>query len=1579
MDSITPEIISNKCSKTVRKGLESSLGCPTLSEKNGLSVKEEATVGNTVVAQTPFEESDGLITFPISGPLGVKRQSSHREPRLPSRREMSAWKREEFITQDLAIARNGQVAAKHGGHAYIRLKGWTRVGEFHWNFPIYGSFFDFCELIRALENWDPVERRALLKDNLISARLFNRFRRLFCPPAAGSWKQLAFGAVVAAFEPPEVLEAVDDVVQTHLYIPVAEFGEDDWEEQVFWGMEADLIKLFHYLDVSIHEFVTRWRLYRRLHRFVRTRVALPPYDPRIRINQFYVTQELQEFFDKRYARQVMWKDSMSRAFDDIIERAPVSLINWIKVKFITQPAIRAQGALAAGFNWPVCIAVVLGNVSVWSCDNDVTFFYKCLFVVLLFTASQTVVCRYLQSLHFSYMLYYICLVAPLLEECVKLYVPGLMFACNEVVVKVTSIPLALEKPWAMVPAFLMHCLAGKVSFTTGLFVHVVLNVSVSIIAMSFTPGHDMWFLRHDLARRWFRLSSGTVDFSEACAKFEDLAWVIDLIRKMMAGEKEKVGIMLSLAMRASYLARLKELFEVDSTDDIVDKFSWLQEELTFEQEPGPEEIVLLGTPVKEFFETIVPEYVSHSPAVRKLVALGALIFSSSFVQESSFIKFFQYFVEWDTIKEYSDPLAIVFHGVNAIVKFLMKFPEAKCWEDVFELPGLEKFLREGNELLETEGTPGSQNELLERIAIARILIKKQELKPKMPETSRLVEKLRKFVKDLKTQLDSTRPRKQPMLIDLRGDSGAGKTIIASTIIRMLRAYNKWVEQEGDVLYYNINDKYPASGCRNKYAKFVVINDMPEIYDDFPQRDLMSLDIVWQIILDTYPLTFRFAAVDDKGMFFNDVQYLLCSSNFKAYKCPGRTEKLNRRMDSGVLSMVRLVDAKGNSIPFSSTLKMDQGERNAALKFTICEPACTDKVIALKETEVKYNLQQFLRYVIRRAGEHAARSDDDHKKFEDPASLCACGSSYHLHYHQPAGEKSRFFPILPECVEWILKHPQLAYPSSEPIGGKYEPIFADPVIPSSFWEENSALLLGSPLEYLWHVWFAGVVIFLYHFIQNIFADIWEALAEKYVTSFELWAVSHPLVYKAFQLKARLRDDEVYLRTCMYLRRNMLKLKLYAIKYRNFLMLASLAAIAGLVTVRKRKVRSEALGGAIFKEQVDPNSMFVEVSRREMAYTPQAAKAWNKPGAEIYHVELTKKGTSQFDLLAKLRAQVVRARQVAPEGPRNIWVLILNSNHVVMNGHYLYPKFDGNSKPFEKFSLEIFGKFQAYELSEVVRVPGKEYVLLHNSFMPHAYPLSDNMPVDSVSCLIDGTLVNGEKSIDVVAGPGAYYDASLDTTFTQVLQWDCVNTVEEEAGNCGSTLMIRVKEGWAIGAFMSFGVRKHEKGPLKLAGGCTFDKRTYDYAVSSEPTVHYHLCGIPLVENLSIRSDFREVGSPHLLTVGTVSGGTNTFRSTIKQSRVFANFAPYARESFSVPLKVRGLVGGEWKSAMKHTFKNVNLPDASSLDLKERAMLGYLEDVRSIAEKIKLRPLLLMEAIFGCPELGIESRFSDGNGP
>jgi len=1042
--------------------------------------------------------------------------------------------------------------------------------------------------------------------------------------------------------------------------------------------------------------------------------------------------------------------------------------------------------------------------------------------------------------------------------------------------------------------------------------------------------HILWnFVVFKLARRVELMGTGLA-FQEEMETIEEICFATDLFRKIY--HSDWTGIGLSVGMKASYFNNLYQIVQLQNIEELKDHVSF--EHLENEEEGAT---MMLSGGFSSLLDELLPEGISKSPTTRKILALVVVLFSANFVGDSFLVKQFSHYVDFSNVGTGSDILSIAIAGFRSVMAGLTRFAASGSWKDLFEVPGYVKFVRDASELLMDSGAIDTKEQILAKIARARNLIASQEYRTSTPDSSRLVQKLRDYVVERGEAVDAHKSRLQPMVIWINGVSGFGKTIVLNSLINMLTKAHGLERFTGDVIKYNIEDKYPASTCAHPKARFVLLNDLRSDFTGFPKESKMPIDVVLQQGLDTYPYSIPSAAIEDKKRVFNDILYFIITSNNMNFVCPGETEKLQRRLEDGVLVSATLAKG-GKNAKFKDLSGATQALRNDAMKFNVSNVLCAGKYITFSDSEVNVGLKSFFDYVADRSAIHFDKARSDYDKFENPANICGCGIAKVLHM-SVVNEAELFVPRTKDCLESAREF-ELTLLS--------EDYFVD--VRSAVWG-----------AIFWAVFFT-----VFGFGMDVTRGLWEAIVYKYVAALDNALSQHPTFWNAVtDLSSRTSGHEARMMILRF-KRFHTKVDLFVRRHRKKLALFVSVAFGAAIYAYMRP-KSSVLGNAIMSHQVDPESMKVVEFKREINYDAPTARKWNKSEEELKFVELKTYGVGFEDLVKKVRNQIVKSFVRTPIGDKtfrlNCLVVILNCEWVMINRHYLQR--DKNPM-FSNFTLTVDDIESAYTDADVRIIPGREYVLLKNYFRPHASPLHKFFAEKIDATAMDVTIINPDWTLDSVASPSSFI-SEHDGLHYQSYQWQQAG----EVGFCGSVFIGRGKQGCFFGGIICYG-KKSWGG--QYVGGCTITQAEYKALCGAEetPTVDTHMLGCMPVEVLSMRSELRSINSPFVSPIGSLPGPTRTFHSTIKKSRFYDEVAPLLDCEFAPPGKLRGLTDAqEWASCFTTTFKNVNLMNTSTESLRVRAMRQYLADVtpEGVIHSYKLRPLELSEAVFGCPAMGI----------
>lgn len=429
---------------------------------------------------------------------------------------------------------------------------------------------------------------------------------------------------------------------------------------------------------------------------------------------------------------------------------------------------------------------------------------------------------------------------------------------------------------------------------------------------------------------------------------------------------------------------------------------------------------------------------------------------------------------------------------------------------------------------------------------------------------------------------------------------------------------------------------------------------------------------------------------------------------------------------------------------------------------------------------------------------------------------------------------------------------------------------------------------------------------------------------------------------------------------------------------------IAALVAAVTIgaymyssRKEEKPSAAMTGQIqslFRTDVDEDSMVTKiVETRQFNPSVETQRAWAQRSSGVTIQRAFTLNVAATDLCALARASMVDAtiiRHFHDNGTRATMqckAFLVSPNYILLNKHYLYRPGAGKPPTFcSLFSIEIRGIELSFGMGDVYFPPLSEMCFIPNHFsmdtanLEKFFPLNPNV-VTSAFLLL-------EENIPLVCYPSTVEEPETKIVYP-CLEWGRAGRF----GDCGSPLVSHGRDSVILG-FVSHS-RVTKAGPISGAVFVTQD----DIKAASEffrlPSI-VKMTAIPAVDllPLSDRSEWWNVGSPHVHVLGTLAGSNRKFVSKIRPTVLHSLAVAKCTKTFSIPKKLAGVVGGpgveEWKSAMTNQFRYINMIDGSTFAAKRLAAQCWLDDAVSPDTKCTGGPLTLAEAFFGQPDAGVD---------
>ncbi len=1587
-----------------------------------------------------FDEDDVLIEHVSDGGsvYAFAMAYGHPDHRIarPDRRSLNYLRfNEEMSVKDfnrLFNSRNIYKLSNHSGHnIVVQLYGSTKIGHHEFPFPVYCTkrrFLNFVECVA-----DHPDRRELFMNGKLTSRLYHDYRYV--------WVQLP----LATFQIPDWMTEICGPFR--MFLAVA-----NYMSYLIWMVSYPMIKVcvpprywYHYLQYPIGQV---WSNLTWIGGYSGTIYGLA-----VVLNEESLKPWLGYILGDQIAGHLLFafaewgcRGSVSNM---IVGLFPLFMhLSIMKFSFITRIIIHFIYNLAwytelgNRFSWYLYDFVDASDNPVeWNIWTNTTFIgpmtplksnadlsiFACFtrfhnFVYRTTRESAAVMRRkislapetlavYRNEFDLALERFYInCFVTfelgvanvvfvPFIEEVIKLFIDPLLFASLECFANIfradSTSWLQILGPW--VP-FMFHVYTIPYSFFNRLWMHMCWN---------FLWWLSSTFLRDPLEVFYASTLGIFQDLVAKTSHIEEISFALDVMWKVY--HKDVVGLSFSAGMRAGYLKTLFTRLNISEPQDLLEIINVGDSFEAF----GPKEAAHSALSA---ISDLLPEYVSKSPFTRKVAALVMLLVSIPICSDSYFVNFLRRLVQWDSLPEGGSILDIAIGSMQAIYGAVMRLSKpGASWTDVFDLPRDVRFLTEARVLLYEENSTDTRDEILAKMKHAEFLIESRKFIYSDPVISRKIDELGNYIKERRMWLKNNQARLQPMPIMLVGDPGAGKTVINTNLINVLARLWAMKRFVGDVVQYNISDKFAAEGPGNlnQDAFAVNVNDMPSSYEQYRQLDMIPLDIFLQRALDTAKFDIKAAAVDAKGIALNKVKYLLMSSNFSEFVGCEQANKLERRMATGLCARVFFEDDQGRSLKYAEVKHLPQGVRNRYTRFVIGSFYTQHTRFGWLFSGEKMGVAQFVRLLIERSNNHFAAVARDNTIFEASENTCGCGLSHMLHVanngHRDYREIVR--PGICDTIEYTqhyvasLRRLDIKYfPSGENVNPpeSYEPVLRMKKKEAGFgWDYDYSVpnnpAVGYSEEFTHIVGCLALALLLVSLFPWFLRYLKRKFLEKFGEQINYYldrAITSPY-FVPFVMDIRLRrrvlhsDDTEEAERALAMMQTFSKIRLFYYKHKEaiHLTLGVLGSYGLYKFYSKSQPQAEAFGRPLYPHNTDLSAFSLAIPEEKQNWTPEQMRSWSKSDIKSQFLKLEKTGMGFEDIRKIAKRNTVEGELKSGEGGISCRFVYLGPDWIAFNKHYLYTRIDKNpdipywnQTNWKKISfpiqIVINNLERAYREDDVYSIDESEIVLVRNLFDKAVYPLYTLLPdeVGDTPFTIYNTLT--DKS--ALCKHSMYHLPMLAGHKYRSVMWPETS----KSGDCGTIILGNVPKGWFVAGILAAG-----RPEIDILGrrtnythGSLFTRSMYE-SLSMKfpfPDVAYHefsgemgrLEFGPLAPN----SDLRNLSYPLLRPMGTLKESNASFHTKIKRTRLYDLVAPRLSEPYEPPGKLKGVNDeGEYRSVLINFFRNVRhfrLPWGLAMD----CMRAYLDDAcppKFVQEKkIKFRPATKVEAFFGDPTINLD---------
>lgn len=814
-------------------------------------------------------------------------------------------------------------------------------------------------------------------------------------------------------------------------------------------------------------------------------------------------------------------------------------------------------------------------------------------------------------------------------------------------------------------------------------------------------------------------------------------------------------------------------------------------------------------------------------------------------------------------------------------------------------------------------------------------------------------------KDIRDELIKRRnasyKREPPIVVFLLGEPGTGKTTAMSQITKM------WAKQCGVEYdqamegYLYTDQKHPAETI-SQDGQVMFLNDVTAEHGEDSKSDRVSLGEIFRSIMDSTPLCFPSAQVSRKGMNFWNLKLVFVTTNTRSFVFSEDAERLKRRFDEFAVVVDLEICENGRPVAYDVFSKWPLLKRNENTMVQLYRARCDGKRLSFSEcVTTKFVHISFLyAYLYQRFKMIPVLKERSNKLLRN---TCDCGLLKASHFRD--GE---FVTIVEGvCVpcepDDVIKLPPLCKCGLDAFH-RPNPIF----------DCASKFTVGF-VEVSLYATFLFIIWTHFERISNNFYLALEAVS----------ATSRDVLLSAKETRAALlllfgvgdRLDHIAdIAYCKFVR----SLKKFAC------LLVGGIGVYALVRLLM-KDSSNYTQKVIVRENTDLRSLYVDSHRFEVNWPKETAERWNKEQKQIKVVQLDKVGVGSGDLVRKCLSSTKKVDFYSKTDPTKVahgHAFCIGPEICLMNRHYFYK--DGG-EVFDVKYVDMDGCLAEIDescIQEIYHDGLKTDVLVVRS--PKVDLSADMLPffskeLESSQCY--GSVVGIHDNVLVSFEIGA----SLPGLEGRVWKIDR----KGELGQCGTPVVINTPRGSCIAGIVSFGATTHQGGNVITQGDVVAAIEKWTLPIVQKTVVSYTLSEtLTSLNPLDPKAEIRNVDTPYVVPIGSATGGTMKFHSSMARTHLFDFAAQRFSKPYDFPKRVRTVKDGKFISAFSNTMSGIvdhGVISPSRLSKAVRIFTSYfISNVGKECPGIKLSPATAEEAMFGSRDLDMDrANFNSSLGP